>query len=51
MVANQTRASNLQIYMINARFLLPMTNEDGLHTMVKNERQARELHMVRKRRE
>ena len=27
------------------------TNEDGLRTMVTNERQARELHIVRKRRE
>ena len=38
--------------MINVRFLLLVTNEDGLRTMVStNERQASELHMIRKRRE
>ena len=30
---------------------LDLTNEDGLRIMVTNERQARVLHMVRKRRE
>ena len=36
--------------MINTRFLLLMTNEDGLRTMVTNKRLARLLHQVRKRR-
>ena len=36
--------------MINTRFLLLMTNEDGLRTMVTNKRLAGVLHKVRKRR-
>ena len=58
MAANQTRASNLQIFKIptpidnkHQIFVILMTNKDGLCTMVTNERQARELHMEKMGRE
>ena len=45
-----TRDTQLRTYKIMHETLIKH-NEDGLCTMVTNERQARELHMVRKRRE
>ena len=43
--------SQLQVVTMTTSCATVVHNEDGLCTMVTNERQARELHMVRKRRE